>query len=239
MVEFVDGKVAPTARRWLADKNMLPLFHEAEPFLYFLDKYGTIMVGGAKAMGKYYKANKGKTLLDKLTVSDIAYSIMVYENSYDVWMEEIVKAVTCENDEEKRAFKRVAVNKYHVKRGSRIALYQDGWTSEGHEYFGSICAEIRDMMKAGELWSTLKSHWATYAKKYHKYSYVCNKSLMEVNEDHEDTSVLSRYREKTLMIISLKVMTVMQIVVMTTRVKADLVRNNILRQYENDADVIE
>ena len=188
MVEFVDGKVAPTARRWLADKNMLPLFHEAEPFLYFLDKYGTIMVGGAKAMGKYYKANKGKTLLDKLTVSDIAYSIMVYENSYDVWMEEIVKAVTCENDEEKRAFKRVAVNKYHVKRGSRIALYQDGWTSEGHEYFGSICAEIRDMMKAGELWSMLKSHWATYAKKYHKYSYVCNKSLMEVNEDHEDTS---------------------------------------------------
>ena len=239
MVEFVDGKVAPTARRWLADKNMLPLFHEAEPFLYFLDKYGTIMVGGAKAMGKYYKANKGKTLLDKLTVSDIAYSIMVYENSYDVWMEEIVKAVTCENDEEKRAFKRVAVNKYHVKRGSRIALYQDGWTSEGHEYFGSICAEIRDMMKAGELWSTLKSHWATYAKKYHKYSYVCNKSLMEVNEDHEDTSVLSRYREKTLMIISLKVMTVMRRVVMTTRVKADLVRNNILRQYEHDADVIE
>ena len=91
MVKFVDGKVAPTARRWLADKNMLPLFHEAEPFLYFLDKYGTIMVGGAKAMGKYYKANKGKTLLDKLTVSDIAY-IMVYENSYDVWMEETVKS---------------------------------------------------------------------------------------------------------------------------------------------------
>ncbi len=187
MVEYVNGKVAPTARGWLAGNNMLPLFDEAEPFLYFLDKYGTIMVGGAKAMGKYYKANKGKTLLDKLTVSDVAYSIMVYENSYDVWMEEMVKAATCENDEEKRAFKRVAVNKYHVKRGSRIPLYQDGWTSEGQEYFGSICAEIRDMM-ASEVWSTLKFHWAMYAKKYHKYSYVCNESLTEVNEDHENMS---------------------------------------------------
>ena len=44
MVKFVDGKVAPTARRWLANKNMLLLFDEAEPFLYFLDKYGMIMV---------------------------------------------------------------------------------------------------------------------------------------------------------------------------------------------------
>ena len=44
------------------------------------------------------------------------------------------------------------------------------------------------MMKAGKLWSTLQSHWATYAKKYHKYSYVCNKLLMGVHKDHVDTS---------------------------------------------------
>ena len=27
-----------------------------------------------------------------------------------------------------------------------------------------------------------------YAKKYHKYSYICNKLLMGVNENHVDTS---------------------------------------------------
>jgi hypothetical protein len=172
--------------RWLLLHAIgwLPLFSEPEPLLYFLDKYAMIMVGGAKAMGKYYKANKSKTLLDKLTVSDIAYSILVYKNVYDVWMEETVKVVMCETDNEKRAFKCVAINKYHVQRGYHIALYQDGWTSEEHEYFGSICGEIRDMMMAGKLCSTLQSHWAVYAKKYHKYSYICNKLLMGVNEDH-------------------------------------------------------
>jgi hypothetical protein len=96
--------VAPTACSWLANKNILLLFSEAEPLLYyFLDKYVTrIMVGGAKAMGKYYyKANKSKTLLDKLTVSDIAYSMLVYENAYDVWMEDS-QAVMCETETTRR-----------------------------------------------------------------------------------------------------------------------------------------
>ena len=91
MVEFEDGKVSPTACAWLASKTMKPLYNEAEPLLYFLDKYTTIIVGGAKTMGKYYKANKGKTLLD-LTALDIACSMLVYENAYDVWMEETVKS---------------------------------------------------------------------------------------------------------------------------------------------------
>jgi len=67
MVEFTNGKVSQSAQSWLTNKNEQPLYDAAEPLLYFLDKYATIMVGGARAMGKYYRANKSKTLLDKLT----------------------------------------------------------------------------------------------------------------------------------------------------------------------------
>jgi hypothetical protein len=56
-------------------------------------------------------------------------------------------------------------------------VYRDGWTSDGRAYFDTICKEIQDIMKSEGLWSTLKLHWeAYYAKKYHKYSYICNDS---------------------------------------------------------------
>ena len=48
-------------------------------FLYFLDKYTRIIVGGSKAMAEYTELSKGKTLIDWVTVSDIAYSMLVYE----------------------------------------------------------------------------------------------------------------------------------------------------------------
>ena len=67
-------------------------------------------------------------------------------------------------------------------------MYQDGWTSKGHEYFNTICKEIWDMMVAEDLWLMLKTHWTTYIKKYHKFSYVHNESLTGLGEDCANTS---------------------------------------------------
>jgi hypothetical protein len=157
-----------------------------------------IMVGGAKAMSQFYKNNKGKTLLDKVSVSDIAYSILVYESSYDVWMEGIKKSEICATKEEERAFKHVAKNKYHVPRGTRLPVYRDCWTGDGWAYFDTICGEIRDMMKSEGLWLTLKLHWDAYGKKYHKYSYICNDSgttdigmnMTESDDEDEDDCIV-------------------------------------------------
>ena len=171
-VDFDDGKLIPGARGWIAKMISKPSYDAAESLLYFLDKYTTIVVGGARAMGKYYKQNRGKTLLDKLTVSDIAYSILVYENAYDVWSEEIIKTKTCSTEDERKEFRSTAMNKYHVKRGTRLPVYQDGWTNDGQNYFKDLCTEIQAMKKNEDLWATLKVHWSTYGKKYHKYSYV-------------------------------------------------------------------
>ena len=171
-VDYENGVVLPSARSWVPSNIVHPSYSEAEPFLHFLDKYTTIIVGGSRALGKYYKNNKGNTLLDRVTESDIAYGFLVYENSYDVWKEEIVKLNTCATKEEQKSFKHVAKNKYHVQRGTRLPLFSDGWTPEGHNHFGTLCGEVRAMMNSSELWSTLQAHWKTYVAKNHRYSYV-------------------------------------------------------------------
>ena len=73
-----DGEVLPSARAWFLGKVLNPTYNDVESFLYFLDKYTRIIVGGSKAMAEYMKLNKGKTLIDRVTVSDIAYSMLVY-----------------------------------------------------------------------------------------------------------------------------------------------------------------
>ena len=117
-----DGMLLLEQRMWIQNKITKPSYEDAEPLLYFFDKYATIVVGGARAMGKYYKQNQGKSLLDKLTVSDIAYNFLVYESACDVWREEIVKAKTCATAEEKKQFVHTAVSKYHVKHGTQIPV---------------------------------------------------------------------------------------------------------------------
>ena len=52
------------------------------------------MVGRTRAMAKYYKINYRKTLLDRLSPSDIAYSVLIYESAYDMWAKEIIKNET-------------------------------------------------------------------------------------------------------------------------------------------------
>jgi len=176
----------------LENQNLKPSYDDdAEPLLYFLDKYTTILVSGARAMGKYYKQNKSKMLLDRLTCMDIAYSILMYEEiARDVWVEEIDKKLTCDTEEQRKAFRHVAVNKHHVKKGTRIVVFQDGWTSDGWKYYGKVCKEVSDVMKS-EIWSSLKLHWGKYVQKYHKYSYVHDGNddvniNDEVNKENQD-----------------------------------------------------
>ena len=118
-------------------------------------------------MAKYYKNYYGNTLLDRLTPSDIAYSVLVYESVHDMWKEEILKCETCQTIQEKKAFQHKASLKYHVKRRTKIALFQDGWTTEGRAYFSSLCEVFDALKKSDKIWSLLQHNWKTYTKKYH------------------------------------------------------------------------
>jgi hypothetical protein len=91
-VKYDDILALPSVRNWTKAKVFKIGYEGAELFLYFLDKYVPGMVGGTHAMAKYYKINCRKTFLDRLSLSDIAYIVLIYESAYDTWAEEIIKS---------------------------------------------------------------------------------------------------------------------------------------------------
>jgi len=83
------GKVFVTVRKWTTDlQHAQPTDKDLEDFMWFLDKYVSHAVGNHHFM-QCSKSNRTKTFLDKVTASDIAYTILVYENSHEVWKEEL------------------------------------------------------------------------------------------------------------------------------------------------------
>ena len=53
----------------------------------FMDKYVTGLYG-TRSIVNWITKNKGKHFLDMVTMSDIAYTLAVIENSYEAWDEE-------------------------------------------------------------------------------------------------------------------------------------------------------
>ncbi len=91
------------------------LFYEYSPYLknqnlhmtkqntscFYLDKYVSHAVGNHYFL-QWSKLNRSKTFLDKVTASDIAYAILVYENTKEVWDEDLKIKASSKNDEERR-----------------------------------------------------------------------------------------------------------------------------------------
>ncbi len=72
-----------------------------------------------------------------MTASDIAYTILGYENTKEVWEEEVQIKASYKNDEERRNamhHKKTQVL-YHVGRGKFLKRFDDGWTDNGREYY--------------------------------------------------------------------------------------------------------
>ena len=76
-------------------------YDDTEDFLRFLDKYVSRAVGN-HTFARWKKSHQTKTLLDKISASDIAYTILVYENSREVWEEELLIKACAKTDEERK-----------------------------------------------------------------------------------------------------------------------------------------
>ncbi len=59
MVVYENEMACPSVRNWTKTKGFTLAYEEAEHFLYFLDKYMIVMVGGAHSMTKYYNTTMG------------------------------------------------------------------------------------------------------------------------------------------------------------------------------------
>jgi hypothetical protein len=73
-------------------------------------------------------------LLDRITPSDIAYTIILYEIHINVWREELDINATSKTKEERQSAKRHQKPRYHHASGKRIKRYSDGWTNACKEY---------------------------------------------------------------------------------------------------------
>ncbi len=60
-----------------------PTYDQEEHFLWFLHKYVSHAVGNHYFL-QWRKSNRRNTFLDKVTASDFAYTILVYENTKEV-----------------------------------------------------------------------------------------------------------------------------------------------------------
>jgi hypothetical protein len=81
-------------------------YADVEHFLRFVDKYVSQAVGN-NTYARWKKLHQTKTLLDKISALDIAYTILVYENSKEVWEEELIIKARAKMDEERRMWNNV------------------------------------------------------------------------------------------------------------------------------------
>ena len=123
-----------TVRKWTTDlQHAQPTDDDLKDFMQFLDNYVSHAVGNHHFM-QWSKSNRTKTFLNKVTASDIAYTVLVYENSNEVWKEELqIRATSTTNDDRRKATREK--NRYHEGRGKRLKRYGDGWTEDGREYY--------------------------------------------------------------------------------------------------------
>ena len=131
--------------------------------MQFLDKYVSHAVGN-HYFTQWSKSNRTKTFLDKVTASDIAYTVLVYENSNEVWKEELKIRAISTTDDERRKATREKKPRYHEGRGKRLKRYGDGWTDHGREYYQQLLGIFKNL-KSSDVWNTLQDYWKLYQKK--------------------------------------------------------------------------
>ncbi len=113
-------KIYVNARGWTSyPQDSKPTYDQAEHFLRFLDKYVSHAVGNHYFL-QWSKLNRSKIFLDKVTASDIAYTILDYENTKEVSEEDVQIKASYKNDEERRNATHHKTPKYHVGRGKRL-----------------------------------------------------------------------------------------------------------------------
>ena len=163
-----NGRIFVNARGWTcSDMQDTELtYDEAEQFLRFVDKY-VVRAVGVHFLSQWSKSHRSKTILEKVTASDIAYTILVYENSREVWEEELEIKDNAATEEDRRKAIRHKKPKYHGGRGKRVARFGDGWIDSGREYYKELLG-IFQSLKFNTKWKTLEEHWTFYQMKHYK-----------------------------------------------------------------------
>ena len=161
----ISGKIYVNARGWTSyPQDSKPTYDQAEHFLWFLDKYVSHAVGNHYFL-QWSKLNRSKTFLDKVTALDIAYTILVYENTKEVWEEVVQIKASYKTDKERHNAMHHKWPKYDVGRGKCPKRFGDGWTDNGWEHYQELLVIFKEL-KSSDVWNKLQDHWKLYQKKH-------------------------------------------------------------------------
>ena len=153
----------------LTEDRITITYEENLEFLTFVNFYVS-KLAGTRELKSWSVTNLEKTLFDKMTASNIAYAILVYENGIDVWMERFQNRQM--NIEEQCQFVQSAELKYHHPAGMKLAAYHDGWTQLDRDYYYSLLKTIQGIKGNTILWDVMKDNWRTCLNKNKRGSFV-------------------------------------------------------------------
>jgi len=142
---------------------------------------------GNHIFARWKKSHQTKTLLDKISASDIAYTIRVYENSKEVWEEELLIKARAKTDEERKNAEQHHNPRYQKGRGKRLKRYGNGWTEEGRKYYQELLTTFQDF-KSSVFWEeSLQGCWNEYQiKHYGKTRVDYNNTESDIDEDDNE-----------------------------------------------------
>jgi hypothetical protein len=109
-----------------------------------------------------------------LTVLDVAYTILCYDNDKDCWIDQWSK------NRSQKALN--AEPKYHTNKGARLVKFGCGWKKEGLDYYSEIKKEIDRLWKDEDFMHSLRGYWASYVEKNHA-SYYKRKRIDNGDDD--------------------------------------------------------
>jgi hypothetical protein len=101
-----------------------------------------------------------------VTASDIAYTILVYENTKEVWEEDLQIKASSRNEEERRNALLHKISKHHIERGKHLKRFGNDWTDNEQEYYKELLRIFKDL-KSSDAWNTLQDYWNSYQKKHY------------------------------------------------------------------------
>jgi hypothetical protein len=130
-----------------------------------MDKYVSGLYG-SRSIIKWITKNKGKYFLDMVTMSDIAYTVAVIENSYEAWDEEheIQNAGEGEEPEVYQRPQKMVKTKFTNRVGKKRQCNMSGWSTDGIQFFNRVRESWRDLSK-DSTWTMLEEEWAAYEDK--------------------------------------------------------------------------
>jgi hypothetical protein len=88
----------------------------------------------------------------------------VYENTKDVWEEDLQIKVSSKDDTERHHAMHHNKPKYHEESGKHLKRFCDSWIDNGQDYYHEFFRIFKDL-KSSNVWETLQECWKLYHKK--------------------------------------------------------------------------